>query len=281
MGLLSTKYPSFRKKAPATALLIAACVFGVSCHTTGKTQPVPNATHGQTAPVLSDIVATLRANDDALRDFRAAATFTLESPKLEAVQRFPGSSVAYRRPADLYVVGRNALGSALFKLTSRGPEFLIEFPAVSDVDDRYYCSTEGEEIAKVPFPVAPADVAHEMFMPIDWAETADKDVRLVGFDDATGEATLECRTKNGLLRRVIARGSPWNITHNTLADRAGTVLSDTTMDDYIATGGVRLPGKVEAWFPEERTRITFELRNVRINTGLPDSTFNITWPPGQ
>ena len=269
-----------RSAAVFLAVIGMVCLEITSCKTTGKTAPRP-AQLSRGAPDLSEIVSDLHANDEALRDFRAAATFTLTSPRIEAVQRFTSGAVAYRRPADLYVVGRNKLNVTLFRLTSHGPEFIIEFPTEQNVDDRYYCSFEGEDIANVPFPVAPADVAREMFMPIDWSESSEKDMRLVANDAAAGQATIEFDVKGNLVRRLVVQGKPWSIVHNTLTDRSGTTLSDTVMSNYVEIAGARIPTNVDANFPEERTRIKFELRNVRINTGLPDSMFAIAWPPGQ
>ena len=279
--MLNVKSMLTRRRVPfarACLCVSLACLSG--CVTTKK-GPSAAVHIPAGAPPVSEIAADLRANDERLLDFRAATTFTIESPKLKSVQRFTSGTVAYRRPADLYVVGKNNLGAALFKLTSRGPEFLIEFPAVQDVDERYYCSFEADDIANVPFPVAPADVAHEMFQPIDWTKTEESDLRYAGFDAANGEATLTFGVKDNLTRRIVVRGKPWCIAHNTLIDASGATLSDTTMSDYIESNGVRVPATVDADFPSEHTHIRFELRNVRANTGLPDSMFTWTWPPGQ
>lgn len=269
------------RSCSALALCAALALGATNCATVGKTSAPPIAQPPAGAPPLAEIAAGLRANDAALADFRAAATFTLESPKLKSVQRFPSGTVAYRRPADLYVVGKNNLNAALFKLTSRGAEFLIEFPAVQDVDDRYYCSFEADDIADVPFPVAPADIAHEMFQPIDWSQTDEGDFRYAGYDAATGSASLELAANETLTRRIVVIGTPWRIVHNTLTDAAGNTLSDVAMSDYADCGGVYLPATVDAEFPGERTRIRFELRNIRVNTGLPGIDFTWNWPPGQ
>lgn len=264
------------------ALMIAMGVL-TGCKTTAKPIPPPPVfALPPGAPGLSEIIADLRANDEALKDIRAAATFTLEAPtKLKSIQRFDSGTVAYRRPADLYVVGKNALGAKLFQLTSRGPDFVIEFPAVQDTDDRYFCSNEGEDIAKFPFSVTPADIAREMFMPIDWRETLEQNFRLAGFDEKSGDTTVEFMVKDNLTRRLVVAGKPWVIVHNILKDADGAVLSETSMKNYVENAGVRFPSTVEAWFPGENTRMRFELRNVRINTGLPDSLFAIRWPAGQ
>lgn len=263
-------------------LLICAISVGlVGCTTTGKATAGPVAKLPAGSPKLSEIAADLRANDTALDDFRAAASFTLTSPKLESVQRFRSGTVAYQKPSDLYIVGKKNLGAVLFELKSRGSEFLIEFPAVQNVDDRYYCSFEADDLANVPFPVAPADIAHEMFQPIDWGKTILRDIRLIAFDETSGKATLDIALDDGLRRQIIVQGTPWRIVHNTLADASGATLSDTSMSEYVEVDGIRVPTLLDAEFPVEQTHVRFELRNVRVNTGLPGISFTWDWPPGQ
>ena len=262
------------------APLVIVCLFAAACKTTGKQQPSA-APQSSGAPVLAEIVADLRANDTALSDFRAATTFTLTSPKLKSVQRFTNGSVVYRKPADLRVVGRNAANMTLFELKSRGPEFLIEFPPENDVDDRYFCSSEAGDIANAPFPVAPADIAHEMFSPIDWTVVKLTDFALDTVNDQSGEATLSVTMQNGLRRRIVVQGKPWRIVHNVLNDATGAPLSDTTMSDYQDINGVRMPTHVVADFPGELTHVEFALRNLRVNIGIPDREFYFECPPGQ
>ncbi|MCC6152639.1 MAG: hypothetical protein IT367_02715 [Candidatus Hydrogenedentes bacterium] len=263
---------------------LAACVLCLllaACNTTGRPQALVTPEPASTSPVLAEIIADLRANDDALKDFRAATTFTLTSPKLKSVQRFTNGSVAYRKPADLRVVGRNAANMTLFELKSRGLEFLIEFPPENDVDDRYFCSSEAGDIASAPFRVAPADIAHEMFSPIDWSVVKPADFALDSVNDQTGEATLSVPMQNGLRRIIVVQGKPWRIVHNVLNDATGAPLSDTTMSHYQDINGVRMPAHVVAEFPGESTHVEFVLRNLRVNIGIPDNEFYFECPPGQ
>ncbi|MDZ4861750.1 MAG: hypothetical protein SGI88_22475 [Candidatus Hydrogenedentes bacterium] len=260
--------------------ICALCLVVLGCQTAEPRQSMsPGVPAG--APNVADIIASLQTNDTALSNFRAAGTLTLESPKLKSIQRFPSGIVAYRRPADLYVVGKNALGATLFKLTSRDAEFLIEFPAVSNTDDRYYYSFEGEQFADVPFSVLPADVAREMFMPVDWDTVTQDSARLTGYDPQSGEATIEIDLSHGLTRKLTVRGEPWVIVGNVLRNSDGSPLSETRLSDFTENNGVRFPARSEAWFPIERTRLSFDLRNIRINTELDAALFNITWRPGQ
>ncbi|MCC6797470.1 MAG: hypothetical protein IT366_20315 [Candidatus Hydrogenedentes bacterium] len=257
------------------------CLLLSACKTSGRTQEVVLTEPASESPVIAEIIADLRANDDALKDFRAATTFTLTSPKLKSVQRFTNGSVVYRKPADLRVVGRNAANMTLFELKSRGPEFLIEFPPENDVDDRYFCSSEASDIANAPFPVAPADIAHEMFSPIDWTVVTPENFALESADAQTGEATLSVKMQNGLRRQIVVQGKPWRIVHNVLNDATGVPLSDTTMRDYQDLNGVRIPTQVVADFPGESTHVEFALRNLRVNIGIPDNEFYFECPPGQ
>lgn len=273
--------PSRFSRCAARLTACVYCLLLAACKTTGRPQATVAPVPANAPPVLTEIIADLRANDDALKDFRAAATFTLTSPKLKSVQRFTNGSVAYRKPADLRVVGRNAANMTLFELKSRGPEFLIEFPPENDVDDRYFCSSEAGDIANAPFPVAPADIAHEMFSPIDWSIVKPADVTLESVDDQTGEATLSVTMQNGFRRIIVVQGKPWRIVHNVLNDATGAPLSDTTMNDYQDVNGVRMPAHVVAEFPGESTHVEFALRNLRVNIGIPDSEFYFECPPGQ
>ena len=272
--------PKLRSSGPFIFVLLTAFIGG--CQTTSKgpqAQSTPKPPAG--APAIREIVADLKGADDALKNFRAAVTFTLESPKLKAVQRFTSGSIAFRRPGDLYIVGRNKLNVTLFKLTSQGPKFLIEFPTVQNTDERYYYSFEGEQFAKVPFSVAPADVVREMFAPVTWDNAAVQSARITAFDKDSGTADIDLPLADGLRRSLRVQGAPWVIVHSTLHAQDGAVLADTSMSGYGEFGGVRLPANVEANFPGEQTRLVFEMRNIQVNTNLPDSMFAITWRPGQ
>lgn len=233
------------------------------------------------APSTADILRDLQANDAALLNFRAGGTITVESPKLDSIQRFPSGTVAYRRPGDLYVVGRTRLNVIAFDLKCSGNEFLIRFPTVSDPEQRYYYRLGGEQFDSVPFSVSPDDIAREMFLPVAWNELRERDARVVAYDEAEGTAALQLPAGHGMTRRLEVRGAPWVILESTLIDQGGEIVARTIRNDYAEKDGVRFPAYVDTSFPGEDTRLTFEMRNIRINTELPSSLFRIDWRPSR
>jgi hypothetical protein len=233
------------------------------------------------APSTADILRDLEANDAALLNFRAGGTITIESPNLESTQHFPSGTVAYRRPGDLYVVGRTRLNVIAFDLKCTGNEFLIRFPTVSDPDQRYYYRLGGEQFDSVPFSVSPDDIAREMFLPVAWSDLRQRDARLIAYDEADGVATLQIPAEHGMTRLLEVRGAPWVILESTLLDREGEIVARTVRKDYAEKDGIRFPAFFETSFPGEDTRLTFEMRNIRINTELPGSLFRIDWRPSK
>ena len=65
------------------------------------------------------------------------------------------------------------------------------------------------------------------------------------------------------------------ITRNELLEPDGRRIAITLSDDYRAVDGVYFPSTIDVFFPTESTRMVFELRNIRMNTELPDEVFNI------
>ena len=223
------------------------------------------------APRPADILAELAANDGAIRTFRAAGNFKLESPKFEAIKVSDSGGIAFRRPADLMVRGRMLL-TEIFRLTSVGSEFLIEFPASRD--EPYY-QVEGEHFASVPFSVSPSDIAREMFLPENWNELRKRDVRLVEFDSGAKTAVIEIGPRNNPRRRVTVMGPPWVVTRNERIEN-GQVVAITTKNDYYRDeGGVRFPAFIDAWFPGEETRLTCKMRSISLNVDIDPSLFDI------
>lgn len=224
------------------------------------------------APNPEEIMAELAANDSAVQSFRAKGTFTVESPDLSGAKTFRNGSISFRRPASLSVLGRNDLGMAAFRLTCVGSEFLIEFPASKD--EPYY-RLEGERFADVPFSVSPSDIAREMFLPESWGELRAREYRLVAFDALKQEATIEIGPKRQPRRRVVVRGPEWVVMRSERLDDDGNVIALCTKGDYRLFEGMRFPAAVEACFPNEATRMTFEMRTIRLNGELKDDDFDI------
>jgi len=228
------------------------------------------------APEVGEILANLAANDQALQNFQATGTFTLISPERPGVDRFRQSTVTFRKPTDLYVVGRKvALPKPLFRLTCVGTEYLIEFPT----EKEYYYQLKGERFDSVPFSVSPSDVAREMFFPESWAELTPKRVRMTAFNEALRTATLEILEPGfprwWVRRRITVKGAPWVVIQSKRFDKYGNLIAVTTKTNYREPLGVRFPAVVDAEFPGEGTQMTFDMRTIKPNVDLDDSVFDI------
>jgi len=224
------------------------------------------------APSLAAILDGLAANDAAIQSFRGPCSVTLESPDLAVKQVLHKSSVYFRRPESLHVVGRK-YGSTVMRLTSVGREFLIEFPS----EKKYYYRLEGERLETVEFSVSPSDIAREMFFPEPWDTLDLERVRLVAYEERDQTARLELLEADGKhVRRVVTvQGPPWVIVRSEHVDRRGRTLSVTTLRDYRQFDGVNLPATVEAVFPLEKTSMTLAFRELKPNTDIEDQYFDI------
>jgi hypothetical protein len=258
-------------------LLFAALVAGCA-GTQERLQRAGRAGSAGSTVRTKDILSDLASNDEAIRNFRAAATFTLESPDLKAVQTFKSASIRFRRPSDLFVSGHHRVtNQALFKLWSVGHEFLLEFPLKKR--DSYY-SFEGARVESVPFPVSPSEIAREMFLPEDWAALPGREVHLVKRESDGVVIRIEIgpRSQPRRLLGVTLYGTEnpaWVIVRNERVNDLGQTIAVTTMGEYILLDGIRFPTRLETVFPIEETRMLLELRKPRVNTGIEDSIFDI------
>lgn len=232
----------------------------------------------KSAPPLLEILTDLRRTNERIESFRAAGTFTLESPEFEGIRKFRSGRILFRKPSDLYAQGNHRItNTILFKLISVDKEFLIEFPTNSD--ESYY-QLEGEEFVDVPFSVSPSDVVREMFLPEDWSEIRRRRARVVAYDEDTGIATMHVAVANGYRRwvdvmKINADDPQWVIVRNVFQGDTGDVIAITESGAYRDHDGILFPARVEAFFPTEATRMTFEMRNIRLNVPVPDEQFDI------
>lgn len=245
-------------------------VFGAGCRMAGRDferRTLPPGT-----PAVETVLADLAANEAGIQNFRGPCSFTLESPKLAATQVLQKSTVYFRRPTDLCVVGRK-YGSTVVRLTCVGPEFLVEIPP----ENEYYYRLEGERVESVDFSVSPADIAHEMFMPETWGTLDAGCARVSDFDPASQRITLEildARKKN-VLRVVTVSGPPWVVVRNERYDADERLIAVTESGDYRDIDGVYMPTWVEAMFPLENTRMRLDFRQIRPNTEIEAAYFDI------
>lgn len=233
------------------------------------------------APELRDVVGDLQRNDKAVRTFRAAGTFTVESPDLKArKKKFRAGSIQFRRPTDLFVRGNHKLTNmAIFKMMAVGNEFLMEFPTQKEAS---FYQIEAIELENVPFSVSPSEIAREMFLPEAWGDLGRRQVRLTGYDPAENSATLEVGPRQNPRRRVRVslvdlENPQWVVVENVRLGVGGQVLAITQLSDYrlYPEESVYFPSRIEAYFPTEETRMLFELRGIRINIELDPEKFDI------
>ena len=226
------------------------------------------------APDAAAILAGLAGNDAAITNFKAKGSMSLASPDFAGVKTCDDGLVAFRRPADLCVIGKKlVVGVTVFRVTCIGDEFLIEFPATPE-EEPYY-RVEGEQFGSVPFSVSPSEIAREMFLPEVWPDVKPKDFRLVAYDQAQQQATVEIGHKRAPRRRIVVTGPPWRVIRSERLDKDGTVLAETGMDDYREIDGVQFPAKVDASFPGEQTRMTIDMRKIWTNTKLDNTLFDV------
>ena len=153
----------------------------------------------------------------------------------------------------------------------------MEFP--TSAEDSFY-QLEGDDYEDVPFSVSPSEIAREMFLPEAWLELPRREVRLLQFDEVGRHARLEIGPRNQPRRRVdvalVGENPPaWVVVRNIRLDENGVQLSVTTLSDYEEIDQIRFPGRIDAYFPTEDTRMTFTMRNIRPNYLLTDADFNL------
>ena len=221
------------------------------------------------APDVRTILDSLAKNEEAMKGFRATGTVILQSPELESTQISRESSIVYRQPLDLYVVGRK-YGTRFVELTCSGPAFLIQFPT----ERQFYFRPEGENFATV----SSADMAKEMFQPESWKNIATKRVRMLSYDASSSTASLLILSEGRAgrpRRQVVVQGLPWVVLENHLFDSSGREIAVTTKGDYYERDGVRFPKRVESVFPEEQARMSFTMRKIELNPTVDAKLFDV------
>lgn len=252
----------------ACILSLSLLAFAGGCARLGEAYvpaPLPEG-----APSAADVLADLAANEAALENFQATGTFILIAPELGPAQVLRQSSIAYRHPDGLSVIGRKH-GTTVMILTAQGAEFLVEFPTERD----YYYRIEGERFESVPFSVAPPDIVREMFFPEPWSALPAEAAHLIGFDVAAQRAELLIGDPRAPRRRVTAEGPPWVAVRNERFDEDGGVVAVTEKRDYRIVDGLRFPGEIEARFPGEGAEMRLAFRRIHINTELDEADFDV------
>ncbi len=153
----------------------------------------------------------------------------------------------------------------------------MEFPGSQD---QSFYQLEGEKLDDVPFSVSPSDIVREMFLPEAWGEIGRRDARVIGFDSEKNIATLSIGPRDAPRRwievtRVNLEDPTWVVVRNLRFAEAGRFIAETRLGGYSAIGAAMFPTEIDAWFPTEATRMTFNMRNIQLNTDLSDKHFDI------
>jgi len=250
----------------------AVCLTLAGCAHLGPRFEQGRAPEG--APSVAAILDGLAENEAHIEHFLAKGKFFLKTPELDAGYSLPQSSIAFRRPADLFVEGRRYTVPAL-RLTCSEEAFLIELPT----EKQYYHRSRGETLPGVSFSVTPLDVAQEMFLPEGWDTLPPNRVRIEQFDAKENTAVLVVLSK-GLrkqpVRRLWVQGVPWVVTRNERLDpKSGARVAETTKSEYRVQDGVRFPSIIESSFPEQNAQMRLELRSFDLTRTPEDAEFDI------
>lgn len=231
---------------------------------------MPEETAG---PLVTTILADLAAQDRAISGFRASGKFMLKSPELLDVQVLRQSTIRFRRPADLHVVGRK-YSKAVFRLTCSGEGFLIELPT----ERQYFHSEGGARFASVSRSVSPRDIANEMFFPEDWASLNEQVVLLSDLSENGASAVLNIytsRRRDALKRQLRVEGPPWRIVENLRYDGGDDPVAITTLGGYRERDGAWYATAYESRFPGENAFMQFEASTFEINAPLEAADFDL------
>ena len=236
----------------------------------GMGDPVQQADAPTGTPPLSEVLGALAENDAKIENFRAGGSSIIKSSQLEGVQRFRTGSVLFRRPADLFVEGRIAIGAVALRMVSIGDQYLIEFPVLRE----YYGRINGVEVEPVPFDVPPIEIAREMFFPLNWGDVRARRCEIVRYDADTTRMVFRYRESRTLNREISVEGPPWVVVQNDRIEN-GRVVASTASSDHNMKDGIRFPTRVVATFPEYETTMEFRMRNIRHNAVIEEEYFSI------
>jgi hypothetical protein len=223
------------------------------------------------APEVTAVLEDLAENDTLLNTLDARGRFIVESPDLREGKLSCAAHIWYRRPTDLNVIGTHQLtGLQVFKLTCLGSEFLLQLPT----EKKCYYFLNDMPVEDTQFSVSPSDVAKEMFLAESWAEIKPNQLTIEAYDDSTGVLTIAVGSRRSPRRRIELSGPPWRVIKNTRLEK-DAIVSETTMSEYYEKDGVRFPTEVDCWFPSRQSRMTFKVRDPKINPEFNNDPFVI------
>lgn len=263
------------RKVLWSALLLGVALGCAGCATHGGARlgtMVGQSALPEGTPKAEEILGDLAQNDAAMASFRASGKFIVKSPQLEETLLLPQSTIVFRRPSDISVVGRK-MGSPVGRLTCVGDEFLLEVATRHE----FLHGDRGARFASVSEEVSPADIARETFLPEAWSALGPERVRMVAFVATEQRATFEILAARGrkVHRRIEVTGPPWVVRKSELLDARGHTIAVTTKDDYRDNGGVRFPAEIRSEFPGENAFMEYSMKSFTLNEAPNTALFDI------
>jgi len=255
---------SYRHAVAARCISVVAVALALA----GCTRFRPTATArlpGSDRALVHGFIEHVVKRESGLSSVQARTKFTLDSPDLDRRVTFRGF-VAFAAPDKLRVQGYSALGIDVFDLVSAGRSFMLRIPS----QEKVFFEREGFTVSAVPFTVSPADIALELFRPIEWTEVGPDDVRVArkGADTAVFECTA------GEVERAVTVDARWRVTRRERYD-TGRLTSTTVLGDYTEVDGIPFPGRIEVIYPAERTYLDMHLSRIRLNGPMDPELFRV------
>lgn len=220
---------------------------------------LPSSNH----TLIRGLIDNVGRHESGIHSLQARTKFMLDSPDLDSRVTMRGFT-AFSAPDKLRVQGYGALGVDAFDLICAGSSFVLHIPS----QNRTFFEHEGFAIDAVPFAVSPADIAVELFRPIDWATVVSTDIRVVLND--TDAAVFEYTRNN--VKRIITVDARWHVLRRERYD-SGRLTCTTVLSDYIDVEGTPIPRRIELLYPAERTYLDMQLSRIRINPELNPGLF--------
>jgi len=213
--------------------------------------------------LVRGLIDNVARRESGIHRLQARSRFTLDSPDLDGRVTMRGFT-AFEAPDKLRVQGYGALGIDAFDLICAGRSFMLHVPS----QDRTFFEREGLDVNGVPFTVSPADIAVELFRPIDWSAVEPTDIRVVLKDADT--AMFECTCDD--VKRVIAVDARWHVLRRERYD-SGRLTCTTFLGGYTDIEGIPFPRRIELLYPAERTYFDMQLSRIRLNPDLNPELF--------
>jgi len=213
--------------------------------------------------LVRGLIDNVARRESGIQRLQARTRFTLDSPDLEGQVTMRGLT-AFAAPDKLRVQGYGALGIDAFDLLCVGSSFVLHIPS----QNRTFFEYEGLAVDAVPFAVSPADIAVELFCPIDWSAVEPTDIRVVLKD--ADVAVFECTS--GDVKRIIAVDVRWHVLRRERYD-SGRLTCTTVLGSYTDIEGTPFPRRIGLLYPAERTYLDMQLSRIRLNPNLNPELF--------